>query len=117
MSRQRVAPFAAACPECAVESEAESANELVEFYRRHHRHTGHEIAWTRADVGFDLPDGDLEAVVGECESHYDEGVPIGIVAAAMGARGLTVGETLARIREVRMTGALYEPRDDHIAKV
>lgn len=28
-------------------------------------------------------------------------------------RGLTIGETLAAIREQRMAGELYEPRDDH----
>jgi hypothetical protein len=31
----------------------------------------------------------------------------------MSDRGLSIGETLDEIHEVRMTGGLYEPQDDH----
>ncbi|MFC6718358.1 hypothetical protein ACFQGT_12010 [Natrialbaceae archaeon GCM10025810] len=129
-SKRQSRSFAAACPTCDVERTADSANELIEFYRRHSRHTGHEIEWLRADVDVDLPapdadpasaadgDGDaLERVVADLEAHYDDGVPIGLVAAAMARRGYGIGETLDALREVRLTGALYEPRDDHVAVV
>ncbi|WP_306060562.1 hypothetical protein [Natronococcus wangiae] len=114
-------PFVAACPDCDVERGAESPNEIVEFYRRHYRHTGHDVVLRRADLDVELEDADagaatdVAAVVAALEPRYESGVPIGIVAAATGRRGATVGETLERIHEVRMTGALYEPRDDHLA--
>ncbi|MFC4249524.1 hypothetical protein ACFOZ7_21755 [Natribaculum luteum] len=116
MSQQRQTPFAATCTACGVDRETASANEIVAFYRRHHRHTGHDVEVTRADVDGDVPDtDDLEMVVAELEAEYEEGVPIGVVAAAMARRGRSVGETLEEIHEVRMTGALYEPRHDHLA--
>lgn len=116
-------PFVATCPTCNVERDAESPNEIVQFYRRHHRHTGHDVVLTRADLEVDVEDEvavedpatDVATVVDALEAHYETGVPIGIVAAAMRQRGFTVGETLEAIYEVRMTGALYEPRDDHLA--
>ncbi|WP_137290333.1 hypothetical protein [Natronorubrum halophilum] len=118
MSRHHSHAFEATCSDCGTTKTAESPNELIECYRRHSRHTSHELVWTRADVAFELPAADdLERIVGELETHYEEGVPIGIVAAAMNDRGATIGETLESIREVRLTGALYEPRDDHVAVV
>ncbi|ELY87971.1 hypothetical protein [Natrialba taiwanensis] len=123
------APFVATCPDCEIERSSESATELVAFYRRHHGHTGHDIVVTRADLEFgaalDAADG-VAAVVDGLDARYGvdkhdstesgtAGVPIGIVVAAMSERGFTVGETLEEIADVRMTGALYEPRDDHLA--
>ncbi|QCS40818.1 hypothetical protein [Natrinema versiforme] len=117
MSHQRPA-FTVACEECGVDADLESANGIVDFYRRHHRLTGHDATITRVDLAFELPtDGDLETVVADLESRYDDGVPIGVVAAAMDEQGVSVGDTLAEIYDVRMTGALYEPRDDHLAAV
>lgn len=139
--RHQPAPFAATCPDCDVERNSESATELVEFYRRHYRHTGHDIVVTRADLDRDLASesgaavadeldaaatGDVAGVVDSLEAEYGidenddpdsgtDGVPIGLVAAAMSKQGFTVGETLEAIYEDRMTGALYEPRDDHLA--
>ncbi|ELY97962.1 hypothetical protein [Natrialba asiatica] len=129
----RSAPFVATCPDCEIERSSDSATELVAFYRRHHRHTGHDIVVTRADLEFsaavtaalDASD-DVAAVVDGLDARYGvdkhdsiesgtDGVPIGIVVAAMSERGFTVGETLEAIAGVRMTGALYEPRDDHLA--
>lgn len=118
MSQRRHPSFAVACEDCGVETERDSANEIVEFYRRHHRQTGHDVAITRADLAFDPPvAGDLETVVAELETHYEDGVPIGIVAAAMREQGFSAGDTVDEIYDVRMTGALYEPRDDHLAAV
>ncbi len=115
----REAPFLVACLSADIEKELHSANEIVEFYRRYHRHTGDDVTVEHAQFGFELPaEGTLEQVIGELEEQYGEpGVPMGTIAAAMGEQGWTVGETLERIYEVRMTGALYEPRDDHLAVV
>ncbi|SEQ77742.1 hypothetical protein [Natrinema salaciae] len=117
MTRRHRPPFVAACEECGVETEIETANEIVAFYRRHHRQTGHDVVLTRAALVFEPPAGALETIVADLERRYEDGVPIGIVAAAMSERGVSVGETLAEIDDVRMTGSLYEPRDDHLAAV
>lgn len=117
MSQQKRATYVVTCADCDVRKATDDANETVAFYRRHHGLTGHDVAWERADGdALDaVPDeGDLEAVISALEDHYDDGVPLGVVAAAMGERGLAVGETLDRVRELRMTGALFEPRDDHL---
>ncbi|RKD93753.1 hypothetical protein [Halopiger aswanensis] len=117
-SRQRQAPFAAACRECEVEQGVDSANELVAFYRRHSRQTDHDVVVTRTDFAFDLPTAtDVETVVAELEAHYENGVPLGAVVAATSEQGVPVGETLEELHDVRLTGALYEPRDDHVAVV
>ncbi|MFD1565278.1 hypothetical protein ACFR99_17210 [Haloarchaeobius amylolyticus] len=118
MTQRQRSAFTVACEDCGVETELDSANEIVDFYRRHHRQTGHDVTITRAELAFDPPaDGDLETVVADLETRYEDGIPIGIVATAMREQGLSVGDTLAAIYDVRMTGALYEPRDDHLAAV
>jgi len=107
--------FVVACPDCRDRREMTDPNEAVAFFRRHERLTGHDVAWERADLGeTPVPDGDLEAVVAQLEAHYDEGVPVGVVAAAMGAQGHSMRETLDGLREIRLSGGLYEPRDDHL---
>ncbi|WP_265109419.1 hypothetical protein [Halosolutus halophilus] len=118
MSPQQQAPFAATCPDCEVTSDATEANEIVDFYRRHHRHTGHDVVVARADIAFDVPaTDDVLAIVDALDARYEDGVPVGIVVAAASEQGVTVGETLDAIREVRLTGALAEPRDDHLTAV
>ncbi|GAB7019101.1 hypothetical protein [Halostagnicola bangensis] len=115
----REAPFRVAYLGADIEKGLYSANEIVEFYRRYHRHTGDDVTVERARFGFELPvEGTLEQVISELDEQYERaGVPIGTIATAMGEQGWTVGETLERIYEVRMTGALYEPRADHLAVV
>lgn len=115
-NRGERAPFAVVCADCEVSKELDDANETVAFYRRHHSVTGHDVEWARADL--DVPEAasetDLGELIGELQERFESGVPIGVVAAAMGERGHTIGETLAAIRERRMDGQLYEPRDDHL---
>ncbi|WP_226039852.1 hypothetical protein [Natrinema sp. DC36] len=116
MTHHQQPAFAVACEECDIDVEPDSANETVDFYRRHRRQTGHDVVLTRADLEFEPPaSDDLVTVIAGLEKRYENGVPIGIVAAAMSEQGFSVGETLEEIYEVRMTGALYEPRDDHLA--
>jgi hypothetical protein len=109
--------FVVACPDCEVERATDDPNETVAFYRRHSATTGHDVTVERApEAGLDdVPDdADVRAVVAALEERYEEGVPIGVVAAAMSARGETIGGTLDAIHTQRMRGGLYEPRDDHL---
>lgn len=91
-------------------------NETVAFYRRHRLVTGHDVKWVRTDL--DVPEATSETdpggLIGERQGRFEDGVPIGVVAAAMGERGHTIGETMAAIRELWMADELYEPRDDHL---
>ncbi|HET7324001.1 MAG TPA: hypothetical protein VFJ06_06700 [Halococcus sp.] len=118
MTQQNRRKFVVTCPECETRTETDTANEVVEFYRRHHSLTGHDIEYERASLdAFDgsSSNGDLGAVIEGLGEHYENGVPIGVITAAMGEHGYTVGETIAGIHELRMTGRLWEPRDDHLS--
>jgi hypothetical protein len=104
------------CPDCELRKAIETPNEAVAFYRRHAAITGHDVDWERTDVD-DLgavTDDDLRGVIRTLEGRFPEGVPIGVVTAAASRRGATIGETVDAIRELRMGGELYEPRDDHL---
>lgn len=59
-------------------------------------------------------EGDLEEVIATLEGRFEDDVPIGVITAVMSERGHTIGETLSAIRERRLGGELYEPRDDHL---
>lgn len=116
MSQQNQTRFVATCPACDERKETDTANEIVAFYRRHHSLTGHDIEWEHADLGVDaVPDVGLASVIGELNAHYENGVPLGIVSAAMSVQGRTIGETMAAVHEERMTGRLWEPRTDHFS--
>lgn len=122
MSAQRQVAYAASCPDCDVDIRSDEPNEIVEFYRRHSSVTGHDVEFTRIQP--DLVDAvteddlkevyTLEDVVARLETEYDHGVPIGAIAAAMSEQGLSIGETLEKVHEIRMGGGLYEPQDDHL---
>ena len=109
-------PFVAACPHCAERTATDDPNEVVRFFRRHHAVTGHDVEWERIpSLPADLPaEADLDAAV---EAVDDPDAPLGTVTAATSEWGWTVGETLDAIHDRRLTGALWEPRDDHVALV
>ena len=131
MSAQRSSRFVVACPDCEVDRRTDDPHEVVAFFRRHRSVTGHEPAFEAADA---FPEGDVDLddlplgnggnaeedevqvkdVVRALEPAFDDGVPVGIVAAAMHGRGVTIAETLDRIYEVRMCGGIYEPRDGNV---
>ncbi|QRV17865.1 hypothetical protein [Haloterrigena salifodinae] len=116
MSTQDQAPYVASCPECDVDLRTDAPNEIIDFHRRHYRVTGHDVEFEHAQLELDedvTSDG-LKDVVWQLQEQYENGVPIGVVAAAMSDRGLSIGETVDEIHEVRMTGGLYEPQDDHL---
>ncbi|WP_336344596.1 hypothetical protein [Halalkalicoccus ordinarius] len=114
-SRGERAPLSVVCTDCEVHKEVGDANEAVAFYRRHRSITGHDVEWVRADgVPKVAPEGDLKEVIAGLEGRFENGVPIGVVTAVTSERGRTIGETLSAIRELRMAGELYEPRDDRL---
>lgn len=122
MSEQTRAACVVTCADCEVAKETDDPNEAVAFYRRHNSLTGHDVDWERAalDPVEGAPaEGDLEGIVRGLEQHYDDdqGVPFGAVCAAMAKQGYTVGETLSLVHDLRMTGALFEPTDDHLRVV
>lgn len=116
MSSQDQARYVAVCPECDVTRETDAPNEIVEFYRRHYRVTGHdvEIEHAEPDLDDEIGESDLKDVVRQLEEQYENGVPIGVVAAVMSEQGKSIEETLDEIHEIRMSGGLYEPQDDHL---
>ncbi|WP_251342535.1 hypothetical protein [Haloplanus halophilus] len=105
----------ASCPDCEERRTAEDPNEVVRFYRRHHAVTGHDVVWERPPSLPDLPpNADVEDAVA---ALGDPDAALGTVAAAASEWGWTVGETLDAVHDRRLTGALWEPRDDHVAVV
>lgn len=113
-------PFVARCTESNGRVEASSANEVVEFYRRLQRVTGTDVEWVFAEhpAVTKAPDsGDVEHVLRALDEYFEHGVPIGIITAAMSKQGQTVAETLSALHDLRMSGALWEPRADHLRPV
>lgn len=118
MNERNAAPFVAGCPDCGDRTETETPNEVIEFHRRHRSRTGHDVEWESADhrsVIEPPEDGDLKSVILELGDDFEDGVPLGMVAAAMRERDRHVGETLEAVRELRMTGHVWEPKDDHVS--
>ena len=97
--------------------EATAANEVVEFYRRQTRLTATDVEWLFCEhhAVTAAPDsGGIEHVLDALVEQFTNGVPLGIVAAAMSKQNWTVGETLDALYELRMAGGLWEPREDHL---
>ncbi|WP_338737834.1 hypothetical protein [Haloplanus salilacus] len=106
--------FVAACPDCAERVTTDDPNDVVAFYRRHHAVTGHDVTWERTP---DVPaTTELTDAIDRLADDAS-GVSLGAVSAAMSDRGWSVGETLSAVHDRRLTGDLWEPRDDHVAVV
>lgn len=115
MNQHEGARLVVICPDCAVSMAIDDVNEAVAFYRRHRAVTGHDVEWERTELDdATVPGEDLRSVIAGLEARVEGDVPLGLVAVAMSERGLTIGETLEAVRELRMNGELYEPRDDHL---
>lgn len=119
MTERNCARLVITCPDCAVHEEVDSPNDGVAFYRRHRSVTGHDLEWEPPDHDDYrvVPSDGIVSVIGaleQLEQRLGDSVPIGAVTVALGERGATIGETLEEIRELRMEGMLYEPRDDHL---
>lgn len=117
MSEQQSRPFAVTCPDCETRETFTDANDAVAMYHRHRGLTGHDIVWERTELPFEIPAGPVVSVLADLEAHYDEGVPIGVLTAAMAEYDVSIAETLTEVHDLRMSGKLYEPRDDRLAVV
>lgn len=115
MTQQRHASIVT-CSDCALSKGIDDPNEAVAFYRRHHSITSHDLEWDRADFPLleSVRSDDLKTVIDQLEAQCPDGVPIGLITAAMSRRNVTIGDTLKAIYDLRMRGELYEPRDDHL---
>ncbi|WP_122088380.1 DUF7542 family protein [Halalkalicoccus subterraneus] len=115
MNRSDGVRLIVACPDCAVKKSIDDVNEAVAFYRRHHAITGHDVEWRHAELDEGAISGaDLRSVIAALETRVEGNVPLGLVTVVMSERDMTIGETLEAVRELRMNGELYEPRDDHL---
>lgn len=72
--------------------------------------TGHAVDVRAHFDSRKVSKGDPSELIGEREGRFENGV----VTAVASERGLTIGETSATIRDRRMAGELYEPRNDHL---
>jgi hypothetical protein len=114
----RTAAFVARCPDCTERTATDDPNDVVAFYRRHHAVTGHDVVWERRpDDIAGLPENATLPDAIDRLADGASGAPLGAVSAAMSERGWTVGETLDAVHDRRLTGDLWEPRDDHVGVV
>ncbi|WP_336338595.1 hypothetical protein [Haloarcula brevis] len=112
--------FVARSTETGARVEASTANEVIGFYRRQQELLDTDLEWVFAEhpAVTAAPDSDsIDAVLRELDDYFENGVPLGILAAAMSKQGWTVGDTLAEVYELRMSGSLWEPRADHLRPV
>jgi hypothetical protein len=113
-------PFVARSTETGARVEASTANEVIAFYRRQQELLDTDIEWVFADhpAVTESPDSDsIDAVLRALDDYFNNGVPLGVLAAAMSKQGWTVGDTLAEVYDLRMSGSLWEPRADHLRPV
>ena len=102
------------CPTCDLHVRITDPNEAVELYRRHSRVTGHDVEWERVALDVTASAADIESALADLESRHPEGVPIGVLAAALSAQGVNIADVLDGLYDLRMEGAIYEPTDDHV---
>lgn len=102
------------CPTCDLHVQITDPNEAIELYRRHNRVTGHDVEWERVALDVTASSADVESALAGLEGEHPEGVPVGVLAAAMSSRGVAIADVLDAIYDLRMEGAIYEPSDDHV---
>jgi hypothetical protein len=120
MSHQDTVPFVAQCTRTGETIETTTANEVVAFYRRQQRLMDTDVEWVVADhdaISPELDADSVESALRELDDEFEDGIPIGILTAAMSNEGKTVGETLTDLYELRMSGSIWEPRSDHLRPV
>lgn len=113
-------PFVARATETGARVEASTANEVIAFYRRQQELLDTDLEWVFAEhpAVTEAPDADsIDAVLRALDDYFENGVPLGVLAAAMSKQGWTVEDTLAEVYELRMSGSLWEPRADHLRPV
>ncbi|MFB6251967.1 MAG: hypothetical protein ABEI27_09850 [Halobellus sp.] len=75
--------------------------------------TSHEIDWERTAINFTASSAETESVLLNLEDRFPEGVPVGILTAALHDQGVSISEVLEDLYDLRMNGEIYEPIDDH----
>lgn len=102
-----------ACPMCELYRSVSDPNEAIGIYRRHNRVTGHEIDWERTSLDVEASSTDIESVLQHLDSTFSKGVSIGVLTAALSTEGVSIGEVLDELYNLRMEGRVYEPSDGH----
>jgi hypothetical protein len=102
------------CPTCDLHVQVTDPNEAIELYRRHTRVTGHDIEWERVALDETASSAEVKSALADLEDGYSEGVPIGVLAAAVAPHGVAIADVLDGLYDLRMEGAIYEPVDDHV---
>ncbi|MBP2252391.1 hypothetical protein J2754_002737 [Halarchaeum solikamskense] len=105
------------CAACDFHAVITEPNDAIERYRRHRSVTGHAIKWEQTALGVGLDTNDIETALDALGDEYPDGVPLGVLTAALSEQGVTIETTLDAIYDLRMEGAIYEPRDDHVLVV
>ncbi|GGC65455.1 hypothetical protein [Haloferax sulfurifontis] len=105
------------CPACDLHVSVSEPNEAVELYRRHANVTGHDVEWERVAFDAEAESDDVKEALIELGEDHPDGVALGRLAAALTDNGVAIGETLDAVRDLRMSGEIYEPRDDHVLAV
>jgi hypothetical protein len=113
MSESKPYAGAVTCPTCDLHVQVTDPNEAIELYRRHSRVTGHDIAWERVALDVTASSADVESALADLEKQYPEGVPVGVLAAAVSHHGVAIADVVDGLYDLRMEGAIYEPADDH----
>lgn len=102
------------CPTCDLHVQVTDPNDAIDLYRRHSRVTGHDIAWERVALDVTVSSADVESALADLEDGHAEGVPIGVLAAALSPHGVAIADVVDGLYDLRMEGAIYEPTDDHV---
>jgi hypothetical protein len=119
-SQGTAAPFVAQCTATGTRIATSTANEVVAFYRRRQRLMDTDVEWvaTQHPAVSQAPAADdVASVLRALDDDFEDGVPLGVLAAAMDKHGQTIGDTLDDVYDLRMSGSLWEPRADHLRPV
>lgn len=101
------------CSTCELYIPVTEPNEAIEIYRRHTRVTGHEVDWERTALSVTAASTDTESTLRDLGATFSDGVPIGVLTAALSTQGVPISEVLDDVYNLRMEGRVYEPSDDH----
>ncbi|ADE01505.1 hypothetical protein [Haloferax volcanii] len=105
------------CPACDLHVSVTEPNDAVDLYRRHANVTGHDVEWERVAFDVDVESDGVKTALTELGEDHPDGVELGRLAAALADNGVAIGETLDAVRDLRMSGEIYEPQDDYVLAV
>ncbi|MFA1611787.1 hypothetical protein [Halobellus rubicundus] len=117
MAAQSTRAGVVTCPDCDLSVPIDDPNEAIELHRRHASVTAHSVVWKSVGIDAAVSEADVTGALYELEDAYPDGVPFGTLTASLADHGISIGETLEIVSDLRMDGKIYEPRDDHILSV